>query len=172
MVRAEKAEKVMALKGTMTETEAAESLNVSVSTVRKLWGTTAAPVPVPTVSEAYDEDLADTAFIMAGYRRVVQTMRAEYDRYAQKEQENPDNCAWGNLKLKAAQTELKALSEMKETVGLGKIIFAGEDGYGYTERMIKQYVGTPKPPAVKEMEEDEDRYGIPFRAGDYDIDLF
>ena len=171
MVHAEKAEQIKALKGKMTETEAAAELNVSVSTVRKLWGTPA-PAPALEVLEVSDDDLGDTAFIIAEYRRVIKSMRAEYARYDQKERECPDNCAWGNLKIKAAQTEIKALNEMKEAIGLGKILYAGDGGYGYTDKMIAQYVGAPKPPVVKEMEDEEREYRRTNGYFDDDLNLF
>ncbi len=172
MVRAEKAEMVRSLKGTMTEKEAAEEANVSLSTVRKLWGTTA-PAPVLEDPKIPEDDLGDTAFIMSEYRRVIRGMRAQYAYYEQREQDNPDNCAWGNLKLKAAQTELKALNDMKEAVGLGKIVYAGEDGFGYTETMITRYIGTTKPPVIQEIEAEEREFreanGGLFDLDDYDL---
>lgn len=149
MVRKEKQAQILEMKGKVSEDEAARTLNVSLSTVRKVWGTDR---PIP--EDPDDPSESNTELIMSEYRRIIRSLRNQERAYSIKEAENPNNAAWGTLKLKAAQLEIMALRDMKSATGLGDVMYAGEDGYTYTERKIMEYPDRPTPPIVK-MEWDE-----------------
>ncbi len=102
MVRPEKAEKVKALKGTMTELEAAEKLNVSLGTVQSIWGP-----PEPA------DELEGLEFVMAEYKALIKNIRAEAERLAELQGKDPDNRELNALRLKAFKMEKDALKDMK-----------------------------------------------------------
>ena len=101
MVRPEKAEQVKALKGTMSEQEAADKLNVSIESVRKIWGP-----PEPA------DELEGLEFVMAEYKTLIKTLRAEADRLADLQGKNPENHDIDALRLKALKMEKEALRDM------------------------------------------------------------
>ncbi len=101
MVRQGKAEKVKALKGTMTELEAAEKLNVSLGTVQSIWGP-----PEPA------DELEGLEFVMAEYKALIKNIRAEAERLAELQGKDPDNRELNALRLKAFKMEKDALKDM------------------------------------------------------------
>lgn len=101
MVRPEKAEMVMALKGTMSEQEAADRLNVSIESVRKIWGP-----PEPAA------ELEGLEFVMAEYKNLIRNLKAEAERLAELQGKDPDNRELDALRLKAAKLEREALKDM------------------------------------------------------------
>lgn len=152
MVRKEKQAQILEMKGKISEDEAARTLNVSLSTVRKVWGTNK---PVP--EDPDDPSESNTELIMSEYRRLIRDLRNQSRAYAIKEAENPNNAAWGGLKLKADQLEIMALRDMKAATGLGNVMYAGEDGYTYTEGRIRNYDDRPTPPVVRADMDEWDR---------------
>lgn len=101
MVRPEKAEQVKALKGTMSEQEAADKLNVSIESVRKIWGPTEPP-----------NELEGLEFVMAEYKNLIRNLKAEAERLAELQGKDPDNRELDALRLKAAKLEKEALKDM------------------------------------------------------------
>lgn len=101
MVRPEKAEQVKALKGTMTEQEAADKLNVSLKSVRELWGPPEPPA-----------ELEGLEFIMAEYKDLIKNLKAEAERLAELQGKDPDNRELDALRLKAIKLEKETLREM------------------------------------------------------------
>lgn len=101
MVRPEKAEQVKALKGTMSEQEAADKLNVSIESVRKIWGP-----PEPA------DELEGLEFVMAEYKNLIRNLKAEAERLAELQGKDPDNRELDALRLKALKMEKDALKNM------------------------------------------------------------
>ena len=143
MVRKEKQAQILEMKGKVSEDEAARTLNVSLSTVRKVWGTNK---PIP--EDPDDPEEGNTELIVSEYRRLIRDLRNQYRAYGIKEAENPDNSTWGGLKLKAAQLEIMALRDMKAATGLGTVMYAGEDGYTYAPYKLEDYADRPTPPII------------------------
>ncbi len=144
MVRREKQAQILEMKGKISEDEAARTFNVSLTTVRKVWGTNK---PIP--EDPDDPGESNTELIMSEYRRLIRDLRNQSRAYAIKEAENPNNAAWGGLKLKANQLEIMALRDMKAATGLGNVMYAGEDGYTYSEYKLKEYPDRPTPPVIR-----------------------
>jgi len=153
MVRAEKEAMILEMKGQATEDETAQALNVSLYTVRRVWGT---EDPAPTMEEAaegHDGPATYTALIASGYVRLMGSFEDQMERYEAKETEDPDNPEWARLKVRSQEAQLAALEGLASITGLGSLMYLGEDGYTYSDQGILAYTDRGEPPKVRRARE-------------------
>ena len=156
MVRAEKEAKILEMKGQATEDETAQALNVSLYTVRRVWGT---EDPAPTMEEAaegHDGPATYTALIASGYVRLMGSFEDQMERYEAKETEDPDNPEWARLNLRTQEAYLAALEGLASITGLGSPMYLGEDGYTYSSEEIKAYTDRGEPPKIRRARESQE----------------
>ncbi len=155
MVRAEKEAKILEMKGQATEDETAQALNVSLYTVRRVWGI---EEPAPTMEEAaegHDGPATYTALIASGYVQLMGSFEDQIERYEAKETEDPDNPEWARLKVRSQEAQLAALEGLASITGLGSLMYLGEDGYTYSDQEILAYTDRGEPPKVRRARESQ-----------------
>lgn len=77
-------------------------------------------------SDAPDD--VDCKAVLSHYLRVLEDLRAEAEYAKAMQTAHPDNCAWGNLVLKSSDLQIRALKELADALGLGKLAFLDDCG--------------------------------------------
>lgn len=153
MVRVEKEARILEMKGQATEDETAKALGVAVSTVRRVWGT---EEPATKMEDAPQKaELRErwphtyTDLIMSEYIRLIVTLDHQQTSYERKAKEDPENPEWPRLALRAEEAEISILDSLAGIIGLGTVMYMGEDGYTYSDENIARYFDRGEPPKVR-----------------------
>lgn len=76
----------------------------------------------------------DFRSVMAGYLGQIEALRKHREKLEKMAEENPTNSTWTSLILKDIDLETRAFKELREALGIGKVVFVGEDCYLYSAK--------------------------------------
>lgn len=119
--------------------EVASAVGVSVRTVKRIWGETGTD-NAPDPGDWTKDPAMDGTYrmYMAVQMENIGHLRDTRDYFHRMRLEHPDNVAWAHGEMKAVDELSRLMRDFGNVLGLGKVVFVGEDRHTYNEEQIAQ----------------------------------